>query len=97
LREVKVWNGAGVGYHTLFGAPGAWTPVAKSCPGPKRKVQFHDWLVPWMKDQPTPVQRFKREVLPVIEAARQATSDSRQAAHEMYDQVEAAVRQGPRV
>lgn len=39
----------GVGYHTLFGAPSAWTPVAKSCPGPRRKVQFHNIIVPWMQ------------------------------------------------
>src|SRR6266542_3301070 len=27
---------AGIGYHTMFGSPGPWTPVAKSCPGPLR-------------------------------------------------------------
>lgn len=36
----------GIGYHTLF--PWIWTPVAKSCPGPRRIVQFKDVLVPWM-------------------------------------------------
>lgn len=41
----------GVGYHTLFGAPGPWTPVSKSCPGPDRKRQFQDELVPWMREQ----------------------------------------------
>lgn len=30
----------GVGYHTMFGAPSAWTPVAKSCPGAARIAQF---------------------------------------------------------
>jgi hypothetical protein len=39
----------GWGYHTMWGAPSAWTPVAKSCPGPDRIQQFHDILVPWMK------------------------------------------------
>lgn len=45
------WNDprGGWGYHTLFGAPSPWTPVAKSCPGPRRIEQFHDVLVPWMK------------------------------------------------
>lgn len=38
----------GVGYHTMFGAPGPWTPVAKTCPGPDRIRQFHEVLVPWM-------------------------------------------------
>lgn len=50
LRKVTSWNDprGGWGYHTLFGAPSQWTPVAKSCPGPDRKKQFHDILVPWM-------------------------------------------------
>jgi LysM repeat protein len=44
----------GVGFHTLHGAPGAWTPVSKSCPGPDRKKQFYDELVPWMKGETKP-------------------------------------------
>lgn len=53
LRVVESWNDSrgGWGYHTLFGAPSPWTPVAKSCPGPDRKLQFHKVLVPWMKEQ----------------------------------------------
>lgn len=38
----------GVGYHTMWGAPAEWTPVSKSCPGPKRIKQFYDVIVPWM-------------------------------------------------
>lgn len=34
------WDGSGVGFHTMWGAPSEWTPVAKSCPGPNRKKQF---------------------------------------------------------
>ena len=45
---------AGIGYHTLFGSPGPWTPVAKSCPGPLRIKQFNDVLVPWFKTAATP-------------------------------------------
>lgn len=41
----------GVGYHTLFGAPGPWTPVSKSCPGPDRKRQFHGELTDWMREE----------------------------------------------
>lgn len=40
-------QGPGVGYHTLFGAPGPWTPFAKTCPGPDRVRQFNNVLVPW--------------------------------------------------
>jgi hypothetical protein len=52
LRVVKTWDDpvGGWGYHTLFGSPSHWTPVAKSCPGPLRIEQFHDILVPWMKE-----------------------------------------------
>jgi hypothetical protein len=38
----------GIGYHTLFGAPSAWTPVSKSCPGPDRIRQFRNVIVPWL-------------------------------------------------
>lgn len=50
LRVVDSWDDArgGWGYHTLFGAPSPWTPVAKSCPGPRRKTQFHNIIVPWL-------------------------------------------------
>lgn len=63
LAKVDRWDGAGIGHHTQFGAPGPWTPVAKSCPGPRRIQQFHDVLVPWLNtgaptttedDMPTP-------------------------------------------
>lgn len=50
LRECRDPRDPGVGYHTLFGAPSAWTPVSKSCPGPDRKRQFHGTLVPWFKN-----------------------------------------------
>lgn len=49
LTKCQTWNGSGVGYHVLFGAPGPWTPVAKSCPGPLRIAQFNNDLIPWMK------------------------------------------------
>lgn len=54
LRETPGPRSKGVGYHTLFGAPGPWTPVSKSCPGPARKRQFHNELVPWMREQRNP-------------------------------------------
>lgn len=48
LTKCKTPTSPGVGYHTLFGAPGPWTPVAKTCPGPDRIRQFNNLLVPWM-------------------------------------------------
>lgn len=44
-------RGPGVGYHTMFGAPGPWTPRAKTCPGPDRIRQFNNVLVPWMAQE----------------------------------------------
>ena len=34
------WDGSGIGWHIQFGAPGPWTPVSKSCPGPARIRQM---------------------------------------------------------
>lgn len=61
LRPVDRWDGFGWGYHTMFGAPGHWTPVAKSCPGPDRIRQFHEVLVPWMAEQNKPAKPSKPE------------------------------------
>lgn len=47
LRVAKSSTHPGVGYHIMFGAPGPWTPISKSCPGPDRIRQFYDVLVPW--------------------------------------------------
>jgi hypothetical protein len=56
LQVPTAWNGSGVGYHTLF--PGAWDKRGASCPGPDRKAQFVNVLVPWMatgeEDEVTP-------------------------------------------
>lgn len=54
LRVAPSWQGPGVGYHVMFGAPGPWTPVAKSCPGPDRIEQFNDDIVPWMSSGADP-------------------------------------------
>lgn len=39
-RQIPAWNSSGIGWHIQFGAPGPWTPVAKSCPGPARIRQM---------------------------------------------------------
>ena len=36
----------GIGFHTLFGAPSAWTPVSKTCPGVVRIRQFNQTVLP---------------------------------------------------
>lgn len=57
LRVVQRPDGSGVGYHVLFGAPGPWTPVAKTCPGPARVRQFNDVFVPWFRELANPAPR----------------------------------------
>lgn len=37
---------AGLGFHTMHGAPGCWTPVSKTCPGVIRKRQWGSLLLP---------------------------------------------------
>lgn len=60
LQVCPDWNGPGVGYHVMFGAPGPWTSVAKTCPGPDRVEQFDRIIVPWLNaggqedDMPAP-------------------------------------------
>lgn len=45
-RLIPAWDSSGIGYHTLFGSPSPWTPVAKSCPGRVRIEQFHTVVLP---------------------------------------------------
>jgi len=50
LRKCRDPQDPGVGYHTMWGAPGPWTPKAKTCPGPDRIRQFNAVLVPWFSE-----------------------------------------------
>lgn len=68
LQVCPAWDAPGVGYHVMFGAPGAWTPVAKSCPGPNRIKQFNKELVPWMDAVANPPAPVKRTRLTLITA-----------------------------
>lgn len=49
LTTCKTPISPGVGYHVMWGAPGAWTPYSKVCPNPDRVRQFHAVLEPWFK------------------------------------------------
>lgn len=40
------WDGSGIGWHTMWGSPSQWTPVAKSCPGVRRIPQARDEIIP---------------------------------------------------
>lgn len=45
-RQIPTAYGSGIGWHVQFGAPGPWTPVAKSCPGQPRIDQTRNELIP---------------------------------------------------
>jgi hypothetical protein len=54
LRRCPGPDSSGIGWHTMWGAPGPWTPVAKTCPGPDRIRQVERILLPTLTaDQPT--------------------------------------------
>jgi N-acetyl-anhydromuramyl-L-alanine amidase AmpD len=44
----------GVGYHTMWGAPSPWTPVAKTCPGVARIRQFDTSIQAFLDGRPMP-------------------------------------------
>lgn len=63
----------GVGYHTMWGAPGPWTPVAKDCPGKFRIAQFNNNLVPWFNNPVDPEDDVTPEdIAAVAKAAAEA-------------------------
>lgn len=43
-RFCPAWDAPGIGWHTMWGAPSPWTPVAKTCPGGPRKAQMPELL-----------------------------------------------------
>lgn len=54
-RQCDSPTGSGIGWHIMFGTPGPWTPVAKSCPGPARVAQARDEIIPAVAgSQPAP-------------------------------------------
>ena len=68
-------EGSGLGWHVMFGAPGPWTPVAKTCPGPVRIKQLKDTVFPAVMRQdrsliPQEVDMTKDELLDALESDR---------------------------
>lgn len=48
-RVCPAWNAAGVGWHSMWGAPSEWTPArGKTCPGLARIPQIKREIVPWL-------------------------------------------------
>lgn len=53
--QIPTANGAGIGWHVMFGAPGPWTPVAKSCPGGPRIQQTQQIIIPQVRKAGEPM------------------------------------------
>lgn len=90
LQVAPRHDAPGIGYHVMFGAPGPWTPVAKSCPGPDRVRQFHRDIVPWMSGATTTSEEFdmdENELRRII----------RQAVREEFDHIRLEDRDQPKV
>lgn len=45
-QQIPVWDGSGLGWHVMFGAPGPYTGYAKVCPGRTRIEQFKSTILP---------------------------------------------------
>ena len=101
IQVIKTWDGDGWGYHTMFGAPGPWTPAAgKTCPGPDRIKQYQDIFVPWLKrggQDPQPVSHVTKGRALVEQglAELEQAKENRKAAHAMAAQIQAALDAGP--
>jgi hypothetical protein len=88
----------GLAHHTLFGSPSPWTPIAKSCPGPRRTEQWEDFLLPRvlapygisvsdMRPRHERAEEIVREVLTLPIAA---TSDEGSASPATYEEASAS-------
>lgn len=62
LRDNRAWDDPGVAYHVKYGAPGAYTNVSKTCPGPKRIRQYENVLIPWMESGGDDMPLSKRDL-----------------------------------
>lgn len=99
LVKCKTPTSPGVGYHTMFGAPGPWTPAAKTCPGADRIRQFDSILVPWMGSEAgeefdvisdSDVDRIAKAVYNVIEPRLKAYTQDMKNYERQTDNADAA-------
>ena len=96
-------TGRGIGYHTLFGSPSAWTPVAKSCPGPDRKEQFSNVIKPWLAARakataaPAKADANRAASIKSIRAARKELKESRADLRKAKAKTSATSARGKRV
>lgn len=98
IQPIKTWDGDGWGYHTMFGAPGPWTPAeGKTCPGLERIQQYKTLWVPWLKAggkdpvPPPPVQTRVEQARELVAQALDllaATPESRKRVHAAIPEIQ---------
>jgi len=76
LHLARAWNGEGVGYHSQFTQ---WLITPKSCPGPKRIVQIHKVLRPWLIKQRETIEKAQKAKLVSKTKAEISTSVAKKA------------------
>jgi peptidoglycan hydrolase-like protein with peptidoglycan-binding domain len=63
IRQCPQWDQPGVGWHSMWGAPGAWTPVrGKTCPGRARIPQVRDLIKRAAERPPAPSDEWELDV-----------------------------------
>lgn len=67
------WNGSGIGYHSMWGAPSHWTPArGKTCPGKARIAQFEREVLPQILAEAPPGTTYDPQEDPVALTPAQA-------------------------
>jgi hypothetical protein len=62
-RRCPAWDEAGIGYHTMWGAPSPWTPTAgKTCPG-KARIPQVDNIIRTVREAGSPAPAPAQESL----------------------------------
>jgi hypothetical protein len=62
-RQCPAWDQPGIGWHVMFGAPGPWTPVSKSCPRAARIPQIPAIIAAVAAGNPAPTPTLPKGFL----------------------------------
>jgi hypothetical protein len=71
LQLCKSPSDPGIGWHIMWGSPGAWTPVSKECPGPDRIKQ-----IPALIDRARDIVAGTQEDISIVDAATKTYLDN---------------------
>lgn len=93
-RQCAEPAGTGIGWHIMFGSPGPWTPVSKSCPGPARILQARDEIIPRIvasdphNPYPKPTAPKKGPLMALTDAEQEELlTKTRELHHEMVESI----------